>query len=465
MLQQNIARLAKGNTIMREESTALTKKLGEFIFTMDKSKIPDHIFEHTKVAFMDWLAVTIAGRDDPLVEKLIKYSDLVGGHEQATIIGHGIKKSLVHTALINGSASHALDYDDSLIAFMGHPSVTIFPSILAISEWQEKSGTDFLTAYLVGLAVGSAIGVCAGFEHYAAGWHATSTLGHFASAAGCAKLLQLTQKEAIYALGIAGTQACGLKRVFGTMCKPFHAGNASQAGLMSALLAEEEFTCVDDILEGKLGFFQVAKGKVDPNVIDKLGESWEVENLAQKYHASCHATHSPIEGARDIVAKNQIQVESIQSIKIFSSQIALDAAGKINPMTGMEAKFSIPYCVANALLYSNTGIQAFDNEKINQHNIRSLMDKISVQLTDEFSALETRVEITTNSGNVYSTVSNIMDEIPDLDKKRESISAKFEDLCGPVFGSKETKELSNTILTLEKLDNMRDLITRLNIKH
>jgi len=449
---------------MTEKSFELTKKLGEFILTRHKSEIPAHVFEHAKVAFMDWLAVTIAGREDPLVEKLINYSNLIGGHEQATILGHGIKKSVMHAALINGSASHALDYDDSLGAFLGHPSVTIFPSILALSEWQEKSGSDFLTAYIIGLTVGSAIGSCAGFEHYMAGWHGTSTLGHFASAAGCAKLLQLTQQQTVYALGIAGTQSCGLKRVFGTMCKPFHAGNAAQTGMMSSLLAMDGFTCVDDILEGKLGFFHVAKGSADQSVFEKLGTSWEIENLAQKYHASCHATHSPIEAARSIVAKDHIQPGDIQAIKIFSSQLSLDAAGKSNPTTGLEAKFSIPYCVANSLLNSNTGTQAFDDEKVNQPDIRLLMDKISVEMTDEFTGLEARVEIKTNSGKVYSMVFNIMDEIPALDQKKEYISAKFQDLCGPVFGSQVTKDLSNTILSLEKLGNMRELIARLDVK-
>lgn len=443
---------------MTEKSIKLTERLGEFIVTTDKNSISPHIFEHAKVAFLDWLAVAVAGRKDPLVQKLIKYSDLVGGNKQATIIGHGIKKSLEQTALINGSASHALDYDDSLIAFLGHPSVTIFPSILAIAEWQGKSGRDFLTAYLTGIETGACIGSCAGFEHYGAGWHATSTIGHFASAAACAKLLQLTQQQSIRALGISGTQSCGLKRVFGTMCKPFHAGNAAQAGLMSSMLAVDGFTCADDILEGKLGFFEAAKGNIDQEAVDRLGVNWQIENLAQKYHASCHATHSPIEGARSIMAENQLQTEEIQTINIFSSQLSLDAAGKLNPTTGLEGKFSIPYCVANALLNSNTGTQAFSDERINQANVRLLMDKISVVLTDEFSKLESRIELTTDKGQTYTKVSDIMAEIPTLDKKKEYILAKFQDLCGPVFGTQEAKDLSSTVLSLEELENMGELI-------
>ena len=139
--------------------------------------------------------------------KLIAYADTMGGNPQATIIGHTMKKSVSQAALINGSASHVLDYDDTLVSFFGHPSVTLFPSLLALAEWQGKTGKEFLTAYLMGLQIGGTIGVCAGLDHYMAGWHATSTLGHLASAAGCAKLLGLDVDQTRNALGIAATQS------------------------------------------------------------------------------------------------------------------------------------------------------------------------------------------------------------------------------------------------------------------
>ena len=223
---------------MSGNGAGFTAKLASFIVNTDEQNIPEWAYEHAKVAFMDWLAVTFAGKDDPLVKILIDYADMVGGKKQATIIGYHLKKDVSSAALINGSASHVLDYDDTLVSFFGHPSVTIFPSLLALSEWRGKSGKDFLTAYILGLQVGATIGACASLDHYMAGWHATSTLGHIASAAACARLLGLSEKQATYALGIGGTQASGLKRVFGTMCKPFHAGRACQVGLMAALLAE-----------------------------------------------------------------------------------------------------------------------------------------------------------------------------------------------------------------------------------
>lgn len=440
---------------MAENSQGLTKKLANFIATADATKIPDEAYEHAKVAFMDWVAVTIGGKDDPLVHKLIHYADMMGGHEQATVIGHNMKKSVSQATLINGSASHALDYDDTMALFFGHPSVTLFPSLLSLSEWKEKSGHDFLTAYLVGLQVGATIGACAGFEHYMIGWHATSTVGHLASAAGCARLLGLDEQQASYALGIAGTQSSGLKRVFGTMCKPFHAGRASEAGLVSALLASDGFSSADDILEGPHGFFAAFKGAENADMVSRLGVQWDVTDLAQKYHASCHATHSPLEAVWGIVRDERIALADIKSISVHSSQLALDAAGKLEPSTGLEGKFSIPYCVANALLRGATGIEAFTDEKVNDPGVKALMQKVTVVLDPEMKALESKVEVETKDGKVYSSFSDILQQIPPLEVKRERIRDKALALCKPVLGEDRTALVIEQIASLETVENMK----------
>jgi len=439
---------------MENEPMGMTGRLADFIVTTKSSDISSEVFEHAKVAFLDWIGVTLAGKNDPLVIKLMELEDAMGGQEQATIIGHGKKKSVSQAALINGSASHALDYDDSMIPFLGHPSVTLFPGILALSEWKQKSGHQFLTAYIIGLKAGVTIASCAGLEHYLSGYHGTSTMGAFASAAACARLMGLNSQQTVYALGIAGTQAGGLKRVFGTMCKPFHAGRASQIGVISALLANNNFTSAEDILEGPSGFFQAMKGAVNEEVLKTLGQTWMIENLAQKYHASCHATHSPIEASLSIVRRENIPVENIKSIKIFVSQTALSAAFKNEADTGLEGKFSIPYCVANALLRGNTGLQAFTDEKVKDLQIKKLMAKILIYQDSGITALDAKVEIETLEGKTYSAYSDIFKEIPDLDEKRKKIKAKFSDLSAPVLGSQKTDELFKKVSDLENVPAM-----------
>jgi len=443
---------------MKEKSEGLTRTIARFIVETDANDIPADVYGHARVAFLDWLGVIMAGTDDPLVGKLIQYADLMGGKEEATIIGHGMKKTLSQAALINGAASHVLDYDDTVMSFIGHPSVGMFPSLLALAEWDEKSGSDFLTAYVIGFKVGAVIGSCTGMDHYMAGWHATSTVGHFASAAVCSRLLGLNEQQTVYALGIAGTQAGGLKSAFGTMCKPFHAGNASRNGLMAALLASEGFTGSEAILEGPDGFFQVAKGKINEEAVASLGRTWDIEKIAQKYHASCHATHSPIEGAVAIVENEGLSIDEIESMKIYVSSLAIGAAGKTAPKTALEGKFSIPYCVANALIRGNTGMQAFTDEKVNAPEVRELMDRISLEVDDNLASLEARIELETKKGKVYSRVADIIKDIPELSVKEVKIKSKFVDLCDPVLGSQRAEELMETVLSLEKIESMKSIV-------
>ncbi|OGP49598.1 MAG: hypothetical protein A2Y79_00090 [Deltaproteobacteria bacterium RBG_13_43_22] len=443
-----------------ETNQGLTRTIARFITQVEPSSIPLECYEQAKVAFLDWFAVSMAGKDEPLVLKLIHYKDLMGGHAQATILGHGQKTNASQAALINGAMSHALDYDDTMAQFQGHPSVTLFPALLALSEWKERSGSAFLSAYIIGLKAGAVIGACAGLKHYGAGWHGTSTIGRLASASGCARLLGLTEQQTVYALGIAGTQAAGLKRVFGTMCKPYHAGKASQVGLESALLAGDEFTSAEDILEGQDGFFQLLKGRINQKAVDSLGKTWDTDKLAQKYHASCHGTHSAIEVVLNMVKKDNLDVHAIKSINIQTTRTAINIAGKKTPKTGLEGKFSIYYCVANALLRGDTGMQAFTDEKVNDPEIKPLMEKISITAVPDSSllGLAAKVEVETHSGKVLQGFNDILNEIPELQTKRKKVQIKYMDLCGPVLGRKQAEELMTAFLTLDDRKNMKDLM-------
>ncbi len=447
-----------------ETNQGLTRTIARFITQVDAASIPREDYDQAKIALLDWLSVLLAGKDEPLVLKLLHINELMGGKAQATILGHGLKTNISQAALINGAMSHALDYDDTMAQFQGHPTVTLFPGLMALTEWKGKNGFDFLSAYIIGLKTGAVIGACAGAEHYGAGWHGTSTIGRFASAAGCARLLGLNELETVYALGLAGTQASGLKRVFGTMCKPYHAGRASQVGLESALLGGEDFTCAEDILEGADGFFQLLKGRINQKAVDSLGKTWDTAKLAQKYHASCHGTHSAIEVILNMVRKDNLTASDIKSITVQTTQTALAIAGKQEPKTGLEGKFSIYYCVANALLRGDTGMQAFTDEKVNDPGIKSLMKKIAVKAAPDASilGLAAKVEVETISGKKLEGFSDILNEIPGLDVKKQKVQTKFRNLCAPLWEDQQVEETIQTLLQLEEVKNIKGLIKRFN---
>ena len=434
-----------------------TRSIAKFIVDTNTENIPESAFEHAKVAFMDWMGVGLAGKDDPLVSKLINYSNLMGGNEQATLIGFDVKKNIMQAALINGAASHALDYDDSLEVMVGHPTVTLYPALLAVTEWKGLTGKDLLSGYVIGLKAASVIASCGGLNHYMKGWHGTGTYGHFASAAGCARLLGLDEQQTVFALGLAGTQASGLKISFGTMCKPYHAGKASQGGLISALLAMDGFTSAQDIIEGDGGFLDVFSGEYNDNAIALLNEKWEVEDLVQKYHASCHATHSPIEGVLSIVKDEGLSVKDIKTINLALSSLAIGAAGKTEPKTGLEGKFSISYCVANALLRGDTGTKAFTDAKVNDPEVVELMSKIILEPTDELKTVETVVKVEVNSGKIFTRKMDVMSNIPKLESKKIKIRDKFIDLSSPVLGEEKANKLAELITTLDIVDNIQNL--------
>jgi 2-methylcitrate dehydratase PrpD len=266
----------------------------------------------------------------------------------------------------------------------------------------------------------------------------------------------------LYALGIAGTQAGGLKRVFGTMCKPFHAGAASQGGLMAAMLAAEGFNSAEDILEGANGFFQAFRGAPDPESIASLGRTWAIEGLDQKYHASCHFTHSPIEAVLEVVNANHLECPDIKSVRVEVSELAVDTAGIPEPATGLEGKFSLRYCVANALQRRVTGLAAFTNEKVNDPEIKEFMEKVTIAVTDDIRDMSwtARAKIEDQSGEVYESEVDVGTKIYGIEVKKERIGAKFADLCTPVLGSETTKDLAELLSSMDKLDNVRGFVSR-----
>jgi 2-methylcitrate dehydratase PrpD len=224
---------------------------------------------------------------------------------------------------------------------------------------------------------------------------------------------------------------------------------------MSALLAREGFTGAEDILEGNDGFLKAFSGKINEEAVDSLGKTWDIENLLQKYDASCHGTHSAIEAVSGIVQEQRLEPDKIKSIKISVSPMALTAAWVKEPKTGLEGKFCIPYTVANAVLTGDTGEKAFTrvNEKVME-----FMNRISVEGTDERPGMEAYAELETESGNRYSKVKDVTREIPSLVEKEDKIRAKFSGLCEPALGEGRVEQLTSKLTSLEEVDNIKEVI-------
>ena len=431
----------------------VTQELCEAIREMDYESLPQDVIDEAKLCLLDWLGVTLGGANEPLTRILMEIAEATGGTEQASIIGHNKKDSMLNAALINGSASHALDFDDVHFQMMGHPTVPVMPALLALAEDRKYGGRDFLTAFVAGFEAECRIGSSIFPMHYEQGYHATSTIGRFGAAVACTKLLGLDPKRMNYGIGLAGTQAAGLKQVFGTMAKPFHAGKAAMDGLLSALLAEKEFTCSDDILAGEMGFCKVLSPDANPEMItDDFGKDYAIRNVMFKRHASCFETHPTIDAVLGM--RDEIDVDNISEINIQTTPVAIEIAGKPEPKTGLEGKFSVAYCAALALADGVTGEENFTDEKVQTDRMVNLFKKVKAEANDDYGFTQAEVIVRMSDGREVKSFADTLQSNSDKERRKNDLIKKFHSFADRLL----PEGRSDSILTfVDDLDGKTDV--------
>jgi len=321
---------------------------------------PPAVVRWARHSLIDWMGCAVAGSGDPLVGILV--DELAPGEVgEAGLLGRRARTGAHTAALINGAASHALDFDDTNMAMGGHPSVPVLPAVLALGERVDASGEDLLRALVAGMETQARVGLVVNPGHYAAGFHTTATVGTFGAAAACGRLLGLDVDQRLHSLGIAGTQAAGLKAVFGTMCKPLHAGKAAANGLLAATLAARGFTSATDIVETTQGFAAThAAGDGADERLAAARDRWFTAETLYKVHAACHLTHAAIEAAGRLRTGEPIERVDVQVHPMCIGVCDIDM-----PRTGLEGKFSLRATVAMALLGWDTTDPATFTEPVN----------------------------------------------------------------------------------------------------
>jgi 2-methylcitrate dehydratase PrpD len=427
-----------------------TEMLADYILSSSQESFSSEHYEHARLAFMDWLSVSVVASQEPVTLRVLNQALTNGGNPHASLIAHPYKVSASQAAMVNGTLSHAFDYDDTLLQYMGHPTATIMPAVAAMAEWRNLSGKQLLAAYLVGLQVGCYIAAAIGPQHYHAGFHGTATVGRHGATAACSYLMGLSKQQIIYAFGIAGTETSGLRRSFGTMAKPYHAGIAAQGGVDAAMLAADGFESGEAIFEGSFGVFQAMHGQANEVDIHTFSDKHPVEMLSPKIHAACHCTHAPIEVIQAVAGERNLTADDIESVQVYCSQISLDNANKTSPRTGLESKFSINYSMANALIRQDTGLLGYTDDKVMEPEVRALMDRIKVDVDDAHrdADLKTTCHFTLKSGELISRTLDPVEEPPGLVQKLDQVGGKFDNLCGMVYGASKVKALRDQVENL-----------------
>ena len=440
----------------RTQAGDLTEFLAFQATNLRYEDLPEPVRALARQCLLDFFGVAIAGADDPLVRILLDEMTEAGGALQASVIGHKTRLPALSAALVNGSAAHALDYDDVNMAMPGHPSVAILPGLIALAELSGASGRDLITAFVAGYETACRIGAAFRPGHYNLGFHSTGTLGSFGAAAACARLLGLQTIPTAAALGIAGTQAAGLKSQFGTMCKPFHAGKASQNGLLAARLAARGFTSRGDIIECVQGFAPTHGPDFAPEAARTAPEQgFHLFANLFKYHAACYLTHAPIECARRLREEHRLEPAHIARITLRLDASCERVCNIPAPIDGLQSKFSLRQTVAMALAGVDTAsLGAYSVENALDPVLVGLRERVRFDWQDAWPQTVSELQLELADGRCATARHEAGIPAADISEQGERVVAKFDALAEPVLGSARTRELREVISGLDRVTDI-----------
>jgi 2-methylcitrate dehydratase PrpD len=411
---------------MQKASTPVMDGVVDFILGLELAALPPAVIEAAGRSITDWVGNAIRGSREPLADAIGKVIAAAGGEPQATVLGRRQRTSALLASMANGAQSHALDFDDTHLPSVVHGSAPVAPVVLALGEWQHVTGADALAAFIAGFEVETRIGRVIGARLTERGWHATATLGHFGAAAAAGKLLHLNAGQLAHALGIAGTQATGLTVSFGTMSKPLHPGKAAMNGLLAALLAREGFTGSRAMLDGPGGLSATYLGMSDLSpAVEEFGKRWQLLDNSTKFYAACHLTHATVDAARGIRARAPLAADAIDRVECRVHPLVMKVADQRGPTTDLEAKFSISFCAAIALLRGDAGEAEFDGAAIADPDVVRVMARVTPEPDPSMAVGAAHMTVRLTDGRVLEQHVSAARGTPENPPSRDDVEEKF----------------------------------------
>ena len=359
-----------------------TQRLGQWVAAAPRDWSGDAL-ERAGAAFVDTAACMLAGADDDApraaCEAVARW-----GSGAAVVVGTPHRLPAPWAALVNGTAAHALDYDDVLEISNAHASAVLVPALLALGEERGADGASCADAFIVGVEVMARLGEALNMTHYFRGWHTTSTLGAPAAAAACARLLRLDAARTTAALSLATSLASGAKRQFGTMAKPLHAGLAAKNGIVAATLAEAGLSAATDAYEGERGFVDLFAGVPHERLEAALADfdappAIERHGLWQKIYPCCASAHRPLDALLDLQAEGGVGPEAVAEIDALLPEVAVQNLPYAAPADAMQARFSLPYLLASALVDGRLALDAFTGAALTRPSVRAFLPKVRMR--------------------------------------------------------------------------------------
>lgn len=449
---------------------SITNRIAKWIIQTELNTLPAIVVEKAKKSILDTMSVAIAGVNTDICDVMSAYLETLGGNPQSHVWGTAIKTSAQLAALANGTIGHALDYDDTSHSYIGHPSISVLPAVVAAGEQVNASGAKVVLSYVIGTEVACKLGAMVTPKMYADGWHSTSVIGAFGAAAGTAKLLGLTENQLTHALGIVTAQTSGIKGNFGTDTKPYQVGRSAENGVVAALLAQKGLRNDSNIFEKEFGFCHTFKlSHQSDSFLSTMGNPFDIDQpgFYIKEFPSCSSTHPALNAIIALIRKHTIDPLGIKSIDCASTPLVVDSLSYSEPQDINQARFSMQFCLARALL--NQGfltVADFCMERLNDPETRLVMDKIQFRLSNALAKKgyappdgpeAAIIEISMEDGQQYQIQVDLADWRPNKMPSWETLANKFYDCVSQTLSPQRIDQAVKLIRQLEQIPRIQEI--------
>jgi 2-methylcitrate dehydratase PrpD len=441
----------------------LALELAKRINALRYEDLPPEAIRWAKVGILDTVGVTLAGSNDPCATIV---AGVLPSGGPSLLLGTSTRTNPLDAALVNGAASHALDFDDCNNTMAGHPSAPVLSALFALADEIGASGRDVITAYVAGFETECKISLGVNLYQYTRGWHPTATLGVFGSAAAAAKLLKLDEERTATALAIAASFSSGIKSNFGTYVKPLHVGHAARNGLFAALIARDDYTASPVAFEHKQGYFEVFNGAGNYDagkILPAWGKPFDIvkPGIGIKQYPCCASTHPAIDAMLNLVRRHDVKPDAVERIQTWTHKRRLEHTNRPDPQSTKDAKFSVQYCVARALMDRKIVIEHFEGDAYNDRDVRHLMNVVDsgVYTTEQFPAdnhFGAEVRVTLRGGTVLTEkVDQALGRTSDNPLPPERLKEKFHNCARRALSAEATAAVFAAIDTFEQLADVR----------
>jgi 2-methylcitrate dehydratase PrpD len=453
----------------KRNKMTLSEKIAEFIFRTNYGDLPPEVVNKAKQCLMDALGVSVLGSKSLASKIVFDAVNHFQSRQDSVLIGTPCKAAAPLAAMVNGVSAHVADFDDTSVAYQGHPSCVIVPAVVAAAEAVHAGGQEVILSIVAGNEVGSKLGLSMGKKHYQKGWHGTATIGTIAATAAVAKLYKLEPKQIMDAIGFSASSASGIRQNFGSMTKSWHSGHPAYIGVLSAVLAQGGFDASAEALEGNEGFLRVFDGEGTIEHFDSLGKPYSITDIAFKKYPSCAATHPAVEAILILLDRKMIKPEMIARIDCHCCTIGRAAFRREYPHSELEGKFSIEYCIAATLVKGRLGVEEFEDETMNDPEVRSIMEKVQVftdPKLDEVAASRkvlapTRIELVIKDGQHF-TETIIAARGGSLEPLSwTELDEKFKECVNWLIPQERIEKILSLIHKVEGLRNIEELTAHL----